>query len=70
MKQKILFAVIMAMFNASIISFILTAYNAGFPDDFLSRWGVNFSIAFLIVVPSILFVGPLVHKILSKMKDS
>jgi acetyltransferase-like isoleucine patch superfamily enzyme len=67
MKKRILFAVTMACINASVISFTLTAYNTGFPDDFLSRWGVNFLIAFSIVVPSIVFIGPHVHKLIDKM---
>jgi hypothetical protein len=60
----------MALINAPIISFALTAYNAGFPDDFLNRWAMNFIIAFTIVVPSIIFVEPhistLIEKILRK----
>ena len=66
MKQRILFAIVMATINASLISFILTAYNAGFPEDFLSKWGANFLIAFSIVVPSIIFIGPRIQKLLSK----
>lgn len=34
MKQRILFAVSMALINASIISFTFTAYNVGFSEDF------------------------------------
>jgi len=65
-KQKILFACIMAFINASLISFILTAYNIGFPDNFILRWIPNFIIAFSIVVPSIIFVGPKISKFVSK----
>jgi hypothetical protein len=69
MKQRILFAVIMALFNASIISFILTAYNIGFPENFISRWLVNFTIAFLIVVPSILFLAPIAGKLSHRIAE-
>jgi len=61
MKQRIAFAITMACINASLISFILTAYNAGFSEDFLMKWAINFLIAFSIVVPSIILVGPKVH---------
>ena len=56
----------MALINASLISFILTAYNIGFPEDFIMRWIPNFIIAFSIVVPSIIVVGPKVSKFVSK----
>jgi len=58
MKQRIAFAITMACINASLISFILTAYNAGFSEDFLMKWAIN---SFSIVVPSIILVGPKVH---------
>jgi hypothetical protein len=57
----------MALINASIISFSLMAYNAGFPDDFLNRWAMNFIIAFTIVVPSIIFVGSHISKLIEKI---
>ena len=66
LKHRFIFAVIMALINASLISFILTAYNAGFPPDFLNRWGINFLIAFSIVVPSVTFVGPRIHSLLER----
>jgi len=65
--ERIAFAVIMACINASIISFTLTAVNAGFPEDFLLRWGKNFLIAFTIVVPSIVFVGPKVKLFVERL---
>ena len=69
MKNRIVFAISMALINASIISFTLTAYNVGFPEDFLSRWSANFLIAFLIVVPSIIFVGPRIYALIEKMSN-
>jgi hypothetical protein len=66
-KQKIYFAFIMATINAGFISFILTAYNAGFPHNFVSMWLQNYAIAFVIVVLSILFLGPIVTKIVQKL---
>lgn len=66
-REKLLFACLMALINASLISFVLTAYNIGFPPDFLLRWGLNFLVAFSIVVPSILFIGPQVNKIVKRM---
>lgn len=67
MKHRIIFAMSMALINASIISFTLTAYNAGFPADFLNRWAANFLIAYFIVVPSIIFVGPQIKKLIDKI---
>lgn len=66
MKQRFIFALIMASINASLISFILTAYNIGFPSDFVVRWIPNFVIAFCIVVPSVVFLGPIVNKFVNK----
>lgn len=67
MKQRILFAFLMALINASFISFVLTAYNLGFQDDFLLRWLINFMIAGGIVIPSVLFVSPFVQKLSKKL---
>ena len=66
-KQNFIFACIMALINASLISFILTAYNSGFEGNFMARWGINFAIAFSIVVPSIIFIGPIVNQFVQKV---
>jgi hypothetical protein len=67
LKKRITFACTMALINASLISFVLTAYNSGFPPDFLLRWAINFLIAFCIVVPSIVLVGPRIHMLIEKI---
>lgn len=71
MKEKITFALIMGIITTGIISFSLIAINIGFSDQFFSIWLKSWAMAYGIVVPVILFVGPPVEalvKILLKRK--
>jgi hypothetical protein len=67
MKQKITFALIMGVITTGIISFILIAINLGFPDRFLRVWLKSWFLSYLIVVPTILIIGPLVQKLIERI---
>lgn len=52
----------MAFVVTSYISFILVAINAGFDDGFMILWLRSWLIAYLLAVPSLLFLSPIIRK--------
>jgi hypothetical protein len=66
MKQKIAFALIMGVITTGIISFSLISINIGFNDNFLKIWLKSWGMAYVIVIPAILIIGPRVQKIIDK----
>ena len=62
MKNKIAFALIMGIVTTGIISFTLISINIGFSDRFLSIWLKSWGVAYLVVIPAILLIAPLVQK--------
>ncbi|MES2617291.1 MAG: DUF2798 domain-containing protein [Bacteroidota bacterium] len=63
MKNKIAFALIMGIVTTCIISFTLISINIGFNDAFFRIWLKSWGIAYLVVIPAILIIGPLVQKL-------
>jgi hypothetical protein len=57
-KRKIAFALLMGIVTTGIISFILVAVNLGFSSGFAAAWLRSWGIAYLVVIPAILLVGP------------
>jgi hypothetical protein len=57
-KRKIAFALMMGVVTTGIISFVLIALNVGFSEMFAVAWLRSWGIAYVIVVPAILLVGP------------
>jgi hypothetical protein len=57
-KRKIAFALMMGIVTTGIISFVLIALNVGFSETFAVAWLRSWGIAYVIVVPAILLVGP------------
>ncbi len=66
MKRKIVFALIMGSITTGLISFTLIALNIGFGERFLKIWLKSWGIAYLIVIPAILIIGPVVQKLVDK----
>ncbi|MFB3387593.1 DUF2798 domain-containing protein [Flavobacterium sp. LAR06] len=66
MKNKIAFALSMGIITTGIISFSLIAINLGFTDNFLNVWFKSWGIAYVLVIPAILLIGPLVQKIIDR----
>lgn len=63
MKQKIAFAFLMGIVSTGLISFTLIAVNLGFVEAFLRTWLRSWAMAYLVVVPAILVLGPQVQKL-------
>jgi hypothetical protein len=67
MKQKLAFAFLMGIITTCIISFTLVSVNVGYTDAFLKIWLRSWCIAYLVVIPAILFLGPFVQTIVDKL---
>ncbi|MCD0470384.1 DUF2798 domain-containing protein [Flavobacterium sp. JAS] len=66
MKNKIAFALSMGIITTGIISFSLIAINLGFTDNFLKVWLRSWGMAYILVIPAILLIGPLLQKLIDK----
>ena len=62
--QDVKFACIMSLVTTFVITFTLVAVNLGFTDRFIFVWLRSWFIAFVIALVSILFLAPIVRKIL------
>ncbi len=58
LKRKIAFALSMGIVTTGIISFSLLAFNLGFSKEFALTWLRSWGIAYVIVIPAILVIGP------------
>jgi hypothetical protein len=67
MKNKILFALIMGIVTTGIISFTLISVNIGFTEKFLKIWLRSWGMAYLVVIPAILIIGPMVQSLVDKL---
>lgn len=63
MKQKIAFALLMGIVTTCIISFTLVAINVGFGPLFLKVWLRSWAIAYGVVIPAILLIGPRIQQL-------
>lgn len=61
-KPNIKFVFTMAFIVTSYISFILVAVNAGFNSNFMTLWLRSWLIAYLLAIPSLLFLPPIIRK--------
>jgi hypothetical protein len=66
MKHRIAFALIMGIITTCIISFTLVSINVGFGPLFLKIWLRSWVVAYLVVIPAILILGPQVQKLVER----
>jgi hypothetical protein len=67
MKHKIAFAMIMGVITTGIISFVLISVNIGFGDKFLKIWLRSWGMAYLVVIPAMLIIGPQVQRCVNSL---
>lgn len=68
MKKKIAFALLMGIISTGIISYTLLSVNTPFTGSkFNAIWLKSWGIAYLVVIPVILVIGPQVEKIIHKI---
>ncbi|MTH14782.1 DUF2798 domain-containing protein [Flavobacterium sp. LC2016-01] len=65
MKQKVITAIIIGFITTGLISFTLISINIGYNEKFLFKWLKSWFIAYLIVIPVILIIGPKVASLVS-----
>ena len=65
MKQKILFAVLMAIITTGTVSFTLVTVNRGWTPGFTVAWIKSWVIAYIVALPVIILVSPKVHLLVS-----
>jgi hypothetical protein len=70
MKQKIAFAMIMGLISTCIISFTLISINVGFNGSFIRIWMRSWGMGYLVVIPAILILSPLVQRLVDKLFKS
>ncbi|HEY6965293.1 MAG TPA: DUF2798 domain-containing protein [Erythrobacter sp.] len=61
MKRRIAFALVMGIVTTGIISFTLLLINLGFVPGFAAIWLRSWAIAYVIVIPAILVIGPVLQ---------
>ncbi len=60
-KQRIAFALLMGIVTTGIISFTLISINIGYGDQFMAIWLRSWAMAYAVVIPAILFIGPMIQ---------
>lgn len=58
---------IMGIITTGIISFTLISVNIGFVETFAKIWLKSWAMAYIVVIPAILIIGPLVQKFVDNM---
>ena len=61
MKKKIAFALLMGIITTGIISFTLISINIGMSERFTGIWLRSWGMAYMVVIPAILIIGPKVQ---------
>jgi hypothetical protein len=67
MKNKIGFALLMGVITTGIISFTLISVNIGFSEKFFQIWLKSWGMAYLVVIPAILIIGPRIQNLVDKL---
>lgn len=65
-KRKLAFALLMGIVTTGIISFGLVAFNLGFSAEFGRAWIRSWGLAYVIVIPAILFISPRLHALIDR----
>jgi ABC-type multidrug transport system permease subunit len=61
-KNQFKIVLITGLIVTSYITFTVVAFNAGFENNFITKWLKSWFIAFILVVPSLLYLAPFIRK--------
>ncbi len=61
-RQKIVFAFLMGIVTTGLVSFTVVLVNLGFTEAFWRSWIRSGSVAYLVIIPIILIVSPIVER--------
>ena len=67
LKIKVVFALLMGVITTGIISFSLIAINIGFTETFVQLWLKSWLLAYVFVIPAILFVAPPIERFVNRL---
>lgn len=68
MRKKIAFALLMGAITTGIISLTLMIMNTNYTGiELLNAWLKAWGIAYVIVVPCILIISPIIEKVINKL---
>ena len=67
MKRRIAFAMLMGIITTGIISFTLISINVGFGPNFAGIWLRSWGMAYVVVIPAILILGPIVQNFVNRI---
>lgn len=60
---QLVFALIMGFLMVGIVTFVTTANNFGFNENFLSAWSKTYVIGYIAAVPAIYLLAPIARRI-------
>lgn len=66
-KKKVVFAFVMGLVTTMVISFAILSINIGFREGFLELWLRSWLLAYMFVIPTILFVAPVVQRFTDRL---
>lgn len=66
LRRKVAFALLMGVVTTGLISFAVLALNLGIQANFVSAWLRSWALAYLIVIPAILLIGPRVQAFIDR----
>ncbi|RMB56039.1 DUF2798 domain-containing protein [Dokdonia sinensis] len=69
LKRKIAFALSMGIITTAIVSFTLIVINVGFNKEFVAIWLKSWFVAYIVVVPFILILGPRLQTFIDSKVD-
>ncbi len=67
MKEKVVFALLMGSITTGIVSLTLIAVNRGFGPGFAGAWLKSWAIAYVVVIPVILILSPVVQRLAGRL---
>ncbi|CAL2094984.1 conserved hypothetical protein [Tenacibaculum sp. 190524A05c] len=70
LKKKLVFALTMGVITTGIISFSLIVINLGFSNNFIQVWLKSWLLAYILVIPAILFIAPPIEKFVHNHFDN
>lgn len=65
--KKVVFALLMGAITTGIISLALISINLGFSPEFFATWLKSWLMAYMFVIPAILFIAPGVEKLVNRI---
>jgi hypothetical protein len=65
LKQRIVIALLMGIVPTGVVSFLVMWMNFGFSETFLRTWLRSWSIAYVIMVPIIFILAPVVDRLVA-----